>query len=158
MIFYLIILFFQLEDIALQCFGGLCHISTWISHNFIYIYIYTHTHIFIFSFLGLFKWLNYKEATCQARDTSSTPELGRSSGEGNGNLLQHSWLGNPMDRRAWLAAVRGVTKRHNVEIEQQPQQTQSKKQSSVHTCAQTCTSAQLQVLNENIQFSNQNKL
>ena len=29
----------------------------------------------------------------------------RSPGEGNGNLLQYSCLGNPMDRRAWRAIV-----------------------------------------------------
>ena len=28
---------------------------------------------------------------------------GRSTGEGNGNSLQHSCLGNPMDRGAWRA-------------------------------------------------------
>ena len=32
------------------------------------------------------------------RDASSIPELGRSSGEGNGNTLQYSRLENPMDR------------------------------------------------------------
>ena len=31
-------------------------------------------------------------------------------GEGNGNPLQYSCLGNPMDRRAWRAAVHGVAK------------------------------------------------
>ena len=30
-------------------------------------------------------------------------------GEGNGNPLQHSCLGNPRDRGAWWAAVYGVT-------------------------------------------------
>ena len=30
----------------------------------------------------------------------SIPRLGRSPGEGNGNLLQYSFLGNPMDRGA----------------------------------------------------------
>ena len=30
------------------------------------------------------------------------------NGEGNGNPLKHSCLGNPMDRGAWWAAVRGV--------------------------------------------------
>ena len=30
-------------------------------------------------------------------DTSLTPGSGRSSGEGNGNPLQYSCLGNPMD-------------------------------------------------------------
>ena len=33
-------------------------------------------------------------------DTGSIPELGRSSREGNGNLLQYSCLGNLMDRVA----------------------------------------------------------
>ena len=40
----------------------------------------------------------------------SIPGLGRSPGEGNGNLLQCTCLGNPMDRRMWQAAVPGVTK------------------------------------------------
>jgi len=31
--------------------------------------------------------------------------LGRSSGEGNGNPLQYSCLGKPMDRGAWWASV-----------------------------------------------------
>ena len=31
-------------------------------------------------------------------------------GEGNGNPLQYSCLGNPMDKGAWSAAVHGVTK------------------------------------------------
>ena len=31
-------------------------------------------------------------------------------GEGNGTLLQYSWLENPMDAGAWWAAVHGVTK------------------------------------------------
>ena len=35
---------------------------------------------------------------------------GRSPGEGNGNPLQYSCLGNLMDRGTWLAAVHGVTK------------------------------------------------
>ena len=32
----------------------------------------------------------------------------RSSGEGNGNLLQNSCLGNPTDTGAWWATVPGV--------------------------------------------------
>ena len=35
-----------------------------------------------------------------ARDASSIPGSGRSPGEGNGNPLQFSCLGNPMDRQA----------------------------------------------------------
>ena len=44
------------------------------------------------------------------RDSGSIPALGRSPGEGNGNPLQYSSLGNPMDRGAWRATVHGVPK------------------------------------------------
>ena len=43
-------------------------------------------------------------------DLSSIPESGRSPGGGNGNLLQHSSLGNPMDRGTWQAIVHKVAK------------------------------------------------
>ena len=35
---------------------------------------------------------------------------GRSSGEGTGNPLQYSCLGNSLDREAWRATVHGVAK------------------------------------------------
>ena len=38
------------------------------------------------------------------------PGLGRSPGEGNGNALQYSCLGNSMDRGAWQATAHGVAK------------------------------------------------
>ena len=38
------------------------------------------------------------------------PELGRSPGEGNSNLLQCSCLENSLDRGAWWATVHGLTK------------------------------------------------
>ena len=44
------------------------------------------------------------------RDSGSIPGCGRSPGEGHGNPLQYSCLENPMDRRAWQAAVHRVTK------------------------------------------------
>ena len=43
-------------------------------------------------------------------DLGSTPGLGRSPGEGNGNPLQYSCLENHMDRGACWATVHGVTK------------------------------------------------
>ena len=43
-------------------------------------------------------------------DMGSIPGLGRSSGVGNGNPLQYSCLGNPLDREAWQATVHGVAK------------------------------------------------
>ena len=60
--------------------------------------------------LGLPRWVNGKESTCNAGDSSLTPGLGGSLGEGNGNPLLYSCLGNPMDREAWWATVHGVTK------------------------------------------------
>ena len=45
---------------------------------------------------GLPKW----NPPADAKDMGSIPGLGRSSGEGNGNPLQYSCLGNPKDREA----------------------------------------------------------
>ena len=42
-----------------------------------------------------------KASACNAGDPGSIPGLGRSSGERNGNPLQHSCLENPTDRGAW---------------------------------------------------------
>ena len=44
------------------------------------------------------------------RDRGSISGSGRSPGAGNGNPLQYSYLGNPMDRGAWQATVHGTTK------------------------------------------------
>ena len=43
-------------------------------------------------------------------DMGSIHGSGRSPGRGNGNPLQYSCLGNPMDGGAWWATVHGVTK------------------------------------------------
>ena len=43
-------------------------------------------------------------------DVDSIPGLGRSPGGGNGNPLQYSCLGNPVDRGAKGAGVHRVTK------------------------------------------------
>ena len=44
------------------------------------------------------------------RDASSISGLGTSLGGGHGNLLDYSYLENPMDRGAWWATVQGVAK------------------------------------------------
>ena len=49
-----------------------------------------------------------KESACSVGDLGLIPGLGRSPREGNGNPLQYSCLGNPMDSRAWWAVVHGV--------------------------------------------------
>ena len=41
-------------------------------------------------------------------DVGLIPELGRSPGEGNGNLLQYSSLEKPKDRGTWRATVHSV--------------------------------------------------
>ena len=46
--------------------------------------------------LGLPWWLRRKESACNARDRGSIPGSRRSPGEGNGNPLQYSYLGNPI--------------------------------------------------------------
>ena len=45
-----------------------------------------------------------------AGDEGLIPGLGISPGGGNGNPLQYSYLGNPMDRGAWWDTVHGVAK------------------------------------------------
>ena len=51
-----------------------------------------------------------KVSACIAGDWGSIPGLGRSPGEGNGNLLQDSCLENSMDRGAQWAIVHGVAR------------------------------------------------
>ena len=54
--------------------------------------------------------LDDKEFARNVEDLGSTPGLGRSPREANGNPLQYSYLENSMDRGAWRAAVHGVAK------------------------------------------------
>ena len=51
-----------------------------------------------------------KNLPASAGDSGSVPGLGRLLGEGNGNPLQYSCLGNPVERGAWRAAVHGLAK------------------------------------------------
>ena len=51
-----------------------------------------------------------KKLPANAGDMGSIPGSGRSPGEVNGNPLQYSCLGNPMDRGAWQATVHAVMK------------------------------------------------
>ena len=44
------------------------------------------------------------------RDAGLIPGSGRSSGEGNGSLLQYSCLGSLMDRGGWWTIVHWVAK------------------------------------------------
>ena len=62
----------------------------------------------IMGFPGRSEVKNLPISAGDTRDTGLIPES-RSSGVGNGNPLQYSWLENPMDRGSWQATVHGVT-------------------------------------------------
>ena len=71
-------------------------------------------------------WLNSKESACQCKRHRFNPWLGRSPEEGNGNPVQYSCLGNPMDRGAWwVCSPWGCKELHVTE------------RLSTHTCAHT---------------------
>ena len=59
---------------------------------------------------GLPGGLDSKESTYNSGDPGLIPGLGRSPGEENGYPLKYSCLENSMNRGAWWAIVRGVTK------------------------------------------------
>ena len=61
-------------------------------------------------FLGGSVVKNLPASTEDAGDTSLIPGSGQSPGGGNGNPLQYSCLGNPMDRGAWWTTVSGFAK------------------------------------------------
>ena len=51
-----------------------------------------------------------KNPPANAGNSGSIPGSGSSPEEGNGNLLQYTCLGNPMDRGAWQATVLEIAK------------------------------------------------
>ena len=78
-------------------------------------------------------WLSGKESACSAGDVGLTPGSRRFPGEGDGNLLWYSCLGNPMDREAWRATKSmGLQRvRHDWVTKQQKQQVLTR---NVHMC------------------------
>ena len=77
---------------------------------------------------GLGHWKGFtvgsvvKNLPANPGDMGSFPGSGRSPGGRNGNPLQYSCLGNPMDRGAWRAIIHGVTRvEHDLVIKQQQQ-------------------------------------
>ena len=51
-----------------------------------------------------------KPSACNVGDLGLIPGSGRYPGEGNGNPLSYSCLGNPMDGGAWWVTVHWVAK------------------------------------------------
>ena len=56
-----------------------------------------------------------KNLPANTGDGGSVPQLGRSPGGENGNLLQYSCLGNPIDREDWQVTVYGVAESDTTE-------------------------------------------
>ena len=74
--------------------------------HIVYIYIY----VCIYICMGFPGVSVGKNLPAYAGDISQIPGLGRFPGERNGNPLQYSCLGKPMDRGAWQAIVHKVAK------------------------------------------------
>ena len=82
-----------------------CSMSQYFSHFLLPNYILLYGYV-TFGFPITFSGSDSKESACNARDWGSVPGLGRSPGEGNGNLLQYSCLKNPIDLGTWPAVHR----------------------------------------------------
>ena len=81
------------------CWGTICH-----SLTSLFLHVLSVTWI-----MGCSWWLSSKDSVlANEGDAGLIPGSGRSPGEGNGNPLQYSCLGNPMDRGAWWATVHRV--------------------------------------------------
>ena len=88
--------------------------------NLIWIFLgFSVVNIYILIHKGFPGGSEVKNPPANARDAVSIPGSGWSPGERNGNPLQYSCLGNPMDRGAWRATVHGITKvGHGLETKQ----------------------------------------
>ena len=82
--------------------------------------LYVYKHLLMNSFVFLCK-NEVAHLSFNTRDPGSISGSGRSPGEGNGNPLLYSCLGNPVDRGAWLAVGLWGSQRvrHNLVTEQQ---------------------------------------
>ena len=112
-------------SLAVMCFSS-PHCEIWIAVFLKRFYWSTVDLQFCVSFRGTAKWFflpfffspdsfglvvkNLPANAGATGDSGSIPGLGRSPGGGNGIPLQHSCLGNPMERGAWRATAHEVAK------------------------------------------------
>ena len=88
-------------------------------------------HVFFFlkwlyRFLGLPWRLSCNKSACSSGDMGSIPDSGRSPGEGNGNPLQYSCLGNPWtEEPSGLQSMGSQRARHNLVMKPPPHYYQS---------------------------------
>ena len=74
-----------------------------------------------------------KNLPAKAGDVGSNPGTERCPGEGNGNPLQYSCLGDLKDRRTWQVIVHGVTKESDMALVTKEQQQQQQQQNNLTT-------------------------
>ena len=72
-----------------------------------YLYMLSMLYVLVFP-----QWLSDKDSAFQCRRCAFDPWRwrGRSAREGNGNPLQYSCMGNPVDRGAWWATIYRIAK------------------------------------------------
>ena len=94
----------------------MCKLTQWgeFFHNtYIYQIITSHnlnvTTLFVI-YTSIPWWFGVKYLPANAGDANLIPESGRSPEGEDGNPLQYSCLGNPMDGGAWWVTVQGITK------------------------------------------------
>ena len=87
----------------------------------------------------VFLWLSGKESACNAGDLDLIPELGRSPGEGHGNPLQYSCLGNPYGQRSLVVYSPWGCKESDM-TEQLSTQHRSDNSYIIHVSADVCDS------------------
>ena len=85
-------------------------------------------------------WSAVKNLPANA-DAGLIPGLKRSPGEGNGNPLQGSCLGNPMDRGDWWPKVHGVS------------ESQTQLSTHTHTHTRTHTHTILNIISSHIKWN-----
>ena len=78
------------------------------THAYKYIFTYIQKSYFLSIYNGFPSSSDGEESAYNAGDLGSIPGSGRSPGEGNGNPLQYSCLGSPMDREVCQATVLGL--------------------------------------------------
>ena len=80
----------------------------------------------LYRFLGLPWRLSCNKSACRSGDMGSIPDSGRSPGEGNGNPLQYSCLGNPWtEEPSGLQSMGSQRARHNLVMKPPPHYYQS---------------------------------
>ena len=82
-----------------KCVYIYMHVHT---HTHTHARVHTHTYIYVHMYPG---GSVVKNMPGNAEDAGSIPGSGRSPAERNGNPLQYSCLGNPMNSRAWRATA-----------------------------------------------------